>query len=172
MGILGDIEDFGSALVDGVTGDSSQPRFAPVPTPDGGPPGPVEPIHAAMPDASGSGQITVHRDVLRKIAGALHSHVAELDSAIQRVQNAGGRLSSLSGWSTGSAFGGNVQSACTGFGKVGAHTSNMQSNAARNLTDSALHYEDKESEITHKINSGPSAMLNASTGSISSAGRI
>ena len=148
MGILGDLEDFGKALADGVTGESPQPRFAPVPAAGGGPPGPVEPAHAAMPEASGSGQITVHRDVLRKVASALHSDVADLDAAIQRVQHAGSALASLSGWPTGSAFGGNVQNACAGFGKVGAHTSNAQSNAAKTLSDNASHYDDTESKNT------------------------
>lgn len=172
MGILGDIEDFGKAFVDGVTGDSSQPKFAPVPTVNGGPPGTVEPTRATMPDASGGGQITVHRDVLRKVASALHSDVAELDAAVQRVQNAASSLGSLSGWSTGAAFGGNVQNACTGFGQVGAHTSNTQSNAAKTLTDSASHYDDAESQNTQGINSGPGATLSASTGSVSSASGI
>ena len=103
----------------------------------------------------------MHRDVLRNIAGSMHSDVAELDAAITRVQNAGSSLGSFSGWSTGSAFGGNVMSACTGFGQVGANTSDTQSKAAKNLTDSASSYDDAESTNYQAINSGPAATLNA-----------
>jgi hypothetical protein len=172
MGILGDIESFGGAFVDGVTGQSPQPQFAPAPTVNGGPPGPVEATKWSAPDASGSGQITVHRDVLRNIAGSMHSDVAELDAAVTRVQNAGSSLGSFSGWSTGSAFGGNVMSACTGFGQVGANTSDTQSKAAKNLTDSASSYDDAESTNYQAINSGPAATLNASGGSVNAAGGI
>ena len=172
MGIIGDLENLGSAFVDGITGQSGQPQFAPVPSVSGGPPGPVEPATwNNPPDASGSGQITVHRDVLRSVAGRLHADVAELDAAVQRVRTAGSSLGSLSGWSTGSAFGGNVQNACTGFGQVGAHTSNTQSHAAKNLTDSASGYDEAETTNRQAI-SGVNSTLGSSAGSVSSASGI
>jgi hypothetical protein len=169
MGILGDIEDFGKAFVDGVTGTSAQPKFAPVPAVNGGPPGPVEPARWTAPDASGSGQITVHRDVLRKVASGIHSDVAELDAAVKKVQDAGNRLGSFSGWPTGSAFGGNVMNACDGFGQVGAHTSDTQTNAAKNLTDTASSYDEAESDSTHTIKSSPGSTIEASSSSVSKA---
>lgn len=170
MGILGDLENFGQAFVDGVTGDSPQPRYAPVPTVHGGPPAPVEVTSRwQAPDASGSGQITVHRDVLRSVAGNMHRDVADLDTAIKRVQNAGSRLGSLSGWSTGTAFGGNVMSACTGFGAVGAHTSDIQTTAAKTLTDSASSYDEAETTNTHTIKSGAGSTIDASSSSVNKA---
>lgn len=168
MGILGDLENFGEAFVDGVTGSSPQPQFAPVPSVNGAPPGPVEANTWNAPDASGSGHITVHRDVLRSIAHGIHSDVAELDSAVQRVQNAGNALSSFSGWSTGTAFGGNVTNACTGFGQVGAHTTNTQTTAAKNLTDSASSYDEAETTSRQAI-SGVHSHIDASGSSVSSA---
>lgn len=171
MGILGDLEDFGKAFVDGVTGASPQSHFAPVPTVNGGPPGQVEPNTWTAPDASGSGHITVHRDVLRSIAHGMHSDVAELDAAVQRVQSASGALGSLSGWSTGTAFGGNVSNACTGFGQVGAHTTHTQTTAAKNLTDSASSYDEAETTSRQAI-SGVHSHIDASGGSVSSASGI
>jgi hypothetical protein len=172
MGILGDLEDFGNALVDGITGDSPNPQFAAVPTVNGGPPGPVDAARWNAPDASGSGQITVHRDVLRKVATGIHSDVAELDAAIKQVQDAGSRLGSFSGWPTGSALGGNIMNACTGFGQVGAHTSDTQSNAAKTLTDSASSYDDAESTSTQAIKSSPGSMIDASRSSVNKASGI
>lgn len=172
MSILGDAEEFGGALVDGVTGHSSQPQFAAVPSAGSPPPPPVEPETASMPDASGSGHISVHRDVLRKIASALHSDVAELDAAIEAVKVAGSAIGSASGFPAGTAFFGNVQNACTGFGHVGAYASDTQTNAAKTLTDSASAYDDAEAQNTHGINSGPDSMVSASAGSVSSASGI
>lgn len=171
MGILGDLENFGEAFVDGVTGSSPQPQFAPVPSVNGDPPGPVEANTWTAPDASGSGHITVHRDVLRSIAHGIHSDVAELDSAVRRVQNAGNALSTFSGWSTGTAFGGNVANACTGFGQVGAHTTNTQTTAAKNLTDSASSYDEAETTSRQAI-SGVHSHIDASGSSVSSASGI
>lgn len=172
MGILGDFESLGSAFVDGITGGSGQPAYAPVPSVSSGPPGPVEPaVWNNPPDASGSGQITVHRDVLRSVATRMHADVAELDSAVQQVRSAGSSLGSFSGWSTGNAFGGNVQSACTGFGQVGASTSDAQSSAAKNLTDSASGYDEAESNSRQAVG-GVSSTLGSSAGSVSSASGI
>lgn len=172
MGILGDLEDMGKAFVDGVTGQSSQPQYAPVPTANGAPPGPVEAATWTAPDASGDGQITVHRDVLRKISGSMHNDVADLDTAAKKVQDAGNRLSTFSGWSTGAAFGGNVMGACNGFGQVGAAVSDTQTTAAKHLGDSASTYDEAESSTTQKIQSGPGATLNASGGSVQAANGI
>jgi hypothetical protein len=166
MGILGDIEGGAEAFVDGITGHSSTPHYAPVPTVDGAPPGPVEPHRWTAPDVGGSGQVTVHRDVLRKVASNMHSAVSDLDLAVANVKNTASSLG-FSGWPTGEAFGGNVRNICTGFGQVGAHTSDTQSNAAKNLTDTASTYDEKEASITQSVNSGPMSTLNASSGSVS-----
>lgn len=172
MGIIGDFESLGSAFVDGITGDSGQPQYAPSPAVGSAPPGPVEPAQTPpMPDASGSGQITVHRDVLRSVATRMHADVAELDAAVQQVRAAGSSLGSFSGWSTGSAFGGNVLSACSGFGQVGASTSDTQSTAAKNLTDSASGYDEAESKSRQAVG-GVNSTLDSSASSVSSASGI
>ncbi|MBO0804639.1 MAG: hypothetical protein J2P25_16385 [Nocardiopsaceae bacterium] len=153
MGILGDLENFGSSLVDGITGHSpQQPQDAPVPAVNTDPPGPVQAAQTpAMPDVSGGGQLMVHRDTLRQVASAMNHDVAELDAAVRQVQASGSCLGSF-GWSTGSAFAGNVQNACTGFGQVGAFTSDTQTGASKNLTDNASHYDDAESANTQSAN--------------------
>ncbi|MCL2584975.1 MAG: type VII secretion target [Streptosporangiales bacterium] len=154
MGIIGDIENPGQASA----GQSGQPEFAPAPSVNGGPAGPAEAAAwQTPPDASGSGQLTVHRDVLRSIASRMHSDVADLDAAVQRVRNAGASLGSFTGWTTGNAFGGNVASACAGFGQIGTHASDTHHEAAKSLTDTASSYDDTEaanSQAIRKLNSG------------------
>lgn len=145
MGIIGDAEEPGPASGGGDS-PSGHPQFAPVPSVNEGPAAPAEAATwQTPPDASGSGQLTVHRDVLRSVASRMHSDVADLDAAVRRVRNAGVSLGSFSGWTTGSAFSGNVASACAGFGRVGAHASDTHHEAAKSLTDTAASYDDTES---------------------------
>lgn len=162
--------DFFGALVDGITG-SSPPEAAPAPRVSGGPPGPVTAATWNAPDASGDGQFTVHRDVLNSVAHGMHSDVAELDAAVKRVQAASSGLGSLSGWSTGTAFGGNATSACHGFATVGTHAANTQTTAAKGLTDTAATYEEAETANRQAIG-GVGSQLDASGGSVYAAGGI
>lgn len=168
MGILGDVEELGGAFVDGVTGKSpSQPQYAPVPAAGEPPPGPVHPVTASMPDASGGGQFTVNRGALRKVAAALHNDVAELDAAIAQVKTAGSALGSGPAFATGTAFFSNVQNACNGFGEVGANTSDTQTTAAKTLTDNASSYEDTDSQNASNVSSSIGGTASASSSSVS-----
>lgn len=155
MGIIGDAEEPGPAAGHGGS-SSGEPRFTPAPSVSEGPAAQAEAATwPAPPDASGSGQLTVHRDVLRSVANRMHSDVAELDAAVQRVRNAGVSLGSFSGWPTGTAFGANVASACTGFAQIGVHASDTHHEAAKSLTDTASVYDDTEaanSQAIRKLN--------------------
>ena len=163
MGIIGDLENHGSAVTGGRTAESGQPQHAPAPSAAG-----AAATWNNPPDAGGGGQITVHRDVLRSIGDRMRGDVAELDAAVQRVRNAGSSLGSLSGWSTGNAFGGNVLSSCTGFGQLGAHASDTHNNAAKALMDAAATYEDAETASSQAAKRVLHA-LGATAGSLSAA---
>ena len=167
MSIFGDFVD---ALADGVTG-WSPPTAAPAPTVSSGPPGPVRPTAWTAPDASGDGQFTVHRDVLTTVSHGMHSDVAELDTAISAVRAASGGLSSLSGWSTGTAFGINATNACHGFASTGTQATDTQTSAAKNLADTASSYEEAETANRQSINVVGS-QLDGAGGSVSAAGGI
>lgn len=164
---IGDPLDLGNDVANAVFG-SAPPQFAPVPEAGGPPPGPVQRASWTAPSASGGGQITVDRSVLRSVAQGMHSDVADLDDAATRVQNAGSALGSFSGWSTGSAFGGNMSSACVGFSQVGTHTSDTLNGAAKNLTDSAATYDDTEAQNTQSIRRSAGSTISASGSSVSS----
>jgi hypothetical protein len=167
MSILG---DFFGAFADGVTGSSPQ-EAAPVPQVSGGPPRPVAPVTWTAPDASGTGQVTVHRDVLDSVSHGMRSDVAELDAAVRAMGAASDGLSSLSGWQTGSAFGGNVVHACRGFATAGTQTGDTQSSAAKTLADSASTYDEAETASRQAVN-GVRSQLDAAGGSVYSAGGI
>jgi hypothetical protein len=160
--------DFVNAFVDGVTGSSPQ-EGVPAPKISGGPPAPVAATTWTAPDAGGDGQFTVHRDVLTSVSRGMHSDVAELDAAIRGVQAASGGLSSLSGWSTGTAFGTNVANACHGFGTVGTQATDTQTSAAKGLADTASLYEEAETANRQAI-SGVGAQLDGAGGSVYAAG--
>jgi hypothetical protein len=137
-----------------------------------GPAGRTEPAAwTSTPDTGGSGQFSVSRDVLRSVAGRMRADVADLDAAVQRIRGAGSSLGSLSGWSTGNAFGGNVTNSCTGFGQLGAHTSDTQNSAAKALIDAAATYDDAESANSQAVK-GIHSALNSSAGSVPTASGI
>lgn len=165
---MSSLGDFVDAFVDGVTG-SSPPEAAPVPKVTGGPPPAVAATKWTAPDASGDGQFTVHRDVLTSVSRGMHSDVAELDAAIRGVQTAGGGLGSLSGWSTGTAFGTNVVNACHGFRTAGTQATDTQTSAAKGLADTASSYEEAETANRQAI-SGVGAQLDGAGGSVYAAG--
>lgn len=173
MGILGDVEELGGAFVDGVTGKSpKQPQYAPVPKPGNPPPPPVQPVTTTMPDASGSGQLSVNRAALRKVAAALHSDVADLDAAVAKVKSIGAGLGTGPNFPTGTAFFGNVQNICSGFGAVGENSTNTQTSAAKTLTSNAAAYDDTESSNAQSATTGIGATASASASSVNQASGI
>jgi hypothetical protein len=131
----------------------------------------VQPATWTAPDASGDGQFTVHRDVLTSVSHGMRSDVAELDAAISDVQAASSGLSSLSGWSTGTAFGINATNACHGFTTTGTQATDMQTSAAKNLADTASSYEEAETANRQAVN-GVGSQLDGAGGSVYAAGGI
>jgi hypothetical protein len=161
MSFFGDILTAGDAAIDAITGSSPSPATsAPVPAVPGGPPsaGPVPPWTA--PDASGSGQISVHRDVLRSVAKSMQSDLKDMDEVVAAAQGASGSAGSISGWSTGSAFSGNASNTCHAIAKAGTHAGNAQQAASKNLTDCASTYDAAESDNQQAI-SGVGTQPNA-----------
>jgi hypothetical protein len=151
--ILTPLKDAGEATYDAVTGSSpsSAATSAPVPTVDGGPPKAKAVLSWTAPDASGSGQISVHRDVLRSVAKSMQSDLKDMDTAVASAQTAGGDAGSIRGWSTGSAFSGNASNACHAITQVGAHVGNAQQTASKNVADCASTYDAAESDNQQAI---------------------
>lgn len=166
MGLFGDIltplKDAGEAAFDAVTGSSPSPAApaAPVPTVHGRPPS-ARPVSSwTAPDASGSGQISVHRDVLRSVARSMQSDVKDMDTAVAAARTASGDAGSIRGWSTGSAFSGNASNACHAIAQAGAHVGNAQQAASKNVADCASTYDAAESDNQQAI-SGVGTQPNA-----------
>jgi len=152
MSFFGDILTAGDAAIDAITGSSPSPATsAPVPAVPGGPPS-AKPVPSwTAPDASGSGQISVHRDVLRSVAKSMQSDLKDIDAVVAAAQGASGSAGSIGGWSTGNAFSGNASNACHAIAKAGTHAGNAQQAASKNLTDCASTYDAAESDNHHAI---------------------
>jgi hypothetical protein len=160
--ILTPLKDAGEAAFDAVTGSSpsSASTSAPVPTVPGGPPKARAVSSWSAPDASGSGQISVHRDVLRSVAKSMQSDLKDMDTAVAAARTAGGDAGSIRGWSTGTAFSGNASNACHAIAQVGAHVGNAQQTASKNVADCASTYDAAESDNQQAI-SGVGTQSNA-----------
>lgn len=167
MSVFGDFFD---AFVDGVTGSSPQEAAA-VPQVSKGPPGAVEPVTWKAPSANGAGQFSVHRDALESVSHGMRSDVSELDTAVSAVSKASGGLGSLSSWPTGKAFGINAANACHAFATTGTQAGDTQSDAAKNLADSASSYDEAESTNRQAVG-GVGSQLDAASGSVHAAGGI
>jgi hypothetical protein len=152
MSFFGDILTAGDAAIDAITGSSPSPATsAPVPAVPGGPPS-AKPVPSwTAPDASGSGQISVHRDVLRSVAKSMQSDLKDIDAVVAAAQGASGSAGSISGWSTGNAFSGNASNTCHAIAKAGTHAGNAQQAASKNLTDCASTYDAAESDNQQAI---------------------
>jgi hypothetical protein len=150
MSFLGDILTAGDAAIDAITGPSPA-TSASVPAVPGGPPTarPAPPWTA--PDASGSGQISVHRDVLRSVARSMQSDLKDMDTLVTAAQGASGSAGSISGWSTGKAFSGNASNACHAIAKAGQHAGSVQQAVSKKLTDCASTYDAAESDSQQAI---------------------
>jgi hypothetical protein len=178
MSIIGDIaapfKDAGEAAWDAMTGRSPAPTPAPAPVPtvSEGPPRPRPVSSWTAPDASGSGQISVHRDVLRSVARNMQSDLHDLDTAVTAVRAASGSAGSIRGWATGNAFSGNASNACHAIAQAGTQTGNMQQATSKNLTDSASTYDAAESDSRQAIISGVGTQLNAAGGSVAAASGV
>ncbi len=132
--------------------DGSSP--APVPS-VGSRPGRITGARAwTAPEASGHGQVTVHRDVLRAVAAGMRSDLRDLDGAVSRLDgvrhgegisitaNAG----LVAGWPTAVAFNGNASAAFTGIVRASQQTGTAHQDTSSRLAVSAATYEQSESD--------------------------
>ena len=147
--------------------DRLHPRLSAV---HGGPAAAPAPAAWSAPDASGSGQVTVHRDVLRTVAAAIRSDLQELDAAVSRLQSARASASLIQGWPTATAFSGNAANASVGVMQASDQTGNAHQAASKNLTDSAATYDGAESDNQRAVRS-VGAQLNAMSGTVAAAGK-
>jgi hypothetical protein len=163
MSFFGDIVTAGDAAINAMTGSSSTQTSAPVPTVPGGPPKAKPVSYWTAPDASGSGQFSVHRDVLRSVARSMQPGLKDIDTAVGAMQGIVGSAGSIRGWSTGNAFSGNASNAFHAIAQAGTHAGNAQQAASKNLIDSASTYDAAESDSQRAI-SGVGTQPNATSG--------
>lgn len=170
MSIIGDFEHI---VVGTVSASWDQSGSAPSPTVSSNSAllKPVEPASWTAPDASGSGQITVHRDALNSVATRMRSDVTDLDTAAGKIKGASGGWGSLTRWATGSGFSGNGTSGCDGFSQATTQLSDLHATMASNLADSASTYDQAESSSQQAVNN-VGGTLDASSASVTSAGQI
>lgn len=133
--------------------------------PDGSSPAPVPSVGSrprritaarawTAPDASGHGQVTVHRDVLRGAAAGMRSDLRDLDGAVRRLdgvrQDAGisitGNAGLVAGWPTAVAFNGNASAAFTGVVAASQQTGTAHQDTSSKLAVSAAAYDQSESD--------------------------
>jgi hypothetical protein len=128
--------------------------LAPVPS-VGSRPGTIARAGAwTAPDASGHGQVTVHRDVLRAVAADMRSDLQDLEGAVSRL--AGVRRGEgisvtanpglVTGWPTAVAFNGNASAAFTGIAAASQQTGTAHQDTSNRLATSAATYDESESD--------------------------
>jgi len=106
------------------------------------------------PDASGHGQVTVHRDVLRTVATGMRSDLRDLEGAVRRLDgirrgegiSITGNPGLVAGWPTAVAFNGNASAAFTGVMWASQQTGVAHQDTSRKLSVSAVTYDQSESD--------------------------
>jgi hypothetical protein len=96
-------------------------------------------------------RLTVHRDVLRAVAGRLRSDLAALDAAVTRVQAAGPGAASLAGWPAGEVFGDHVTAAHQATLDLARELADAHHAAAARLAASAASYDAAEADSTRAV---------------------
>ncbi len=139
-----------AGLADELDGSSS----APVPS-VGSRPGGIAGARAWIaPDASGHGQVTVHRDVLRGVAAGMRSDLQDLDGAVGGLDgirhgegiSITGNAGLVTGWPTAVAFNGNASAAFTGIVRASQQTATAHQGTSSRLATSAATYDQSESD--------------------------
>ena len=139
-----------AGLADELDGSSS----APVPS-VGSRPGRIAGARAWIaPDASGHGQVTVHRDVLRGVAAGMRSDLQDLDGAVGGLDgirhgegiSITGNAGLVTGWPTAVAFNGNASAAFTGIVRASQQTATAHQGTSSRLATSAATYDQSESD--------------------------
>lgn len=106
------------------------------------------------PDASGHGQVTVHRDVLRGVAAGMRSDLQDLDGTVSRLDGVRhgegisitGNAGLVTGWPTAVAFNGNASAAFTGIVRASQQTGTAHQDTSSRLATSAATYDQSESD--------------------------
>jgi hypothetical protein len=163
--VEGAVAGAGESVTRPLTGSSAS---AAVPRVHGGPAHAPAPARWLAPDASGSGQVTVHRDVLRAVAAAMRSDLQELDKAVRRLPPAGA-TSLVQGWPIAIAFSGNAANASVLVTRASNQRGIAHLAASKNLIDTATTYDGAESDSQRAVGS-VSALLNAMSGTLAAAG--
>lgn len=122
----------------------------PVPEIHHGPPARKEPHKWPLHEHSGhGGHLHVHTNVLRQTGAAMRGpDMYELNDALRTLQHAAPDLGSLSEWSTGSGFTGNVTAAREGFSTAAGDAGQVNGSAAKKLMDTADDYDEVEATNT------------------------
>jgi hypothetical protein len=146
MSIISDVLAAGQGIVDTLAGESSQESAAPTPAVSGGPRKVDGPSRWQAPDASGNGEVRVHRDVLRSVATAMRSDLKDLDTAVSGLGQIHGATTSLARWTTGSAFNVNADNAQAGVVESSEVTATNHQAGSKKLSDSAQNYDQAETD--------------------------
>jgi len=130
----------------------------PVPSNHHGPAARKEPHKWPLHEHTGHGDhIHVHTDVLRETGAAMRGpDMYELNDALRTLRHSAPALGSLSKWSTGSGFVGNVTAARDGFGAAAGQAGQVNGSAAKKLMDTADDYDEADSKIIRKLKKHPS----------------
>ncbi len=145
------------ALIGSETGlanelDGSSP--APIPS-VGSRPGRIADARSwTAPDASGHGQVAVHRDALRGVAAGMRLDLQDLEGAVSRlngVRHGGGvsitaNTGLIAGWPTAVGFNGNASAAFSGIVLASQQTGTTHLDTSGRLTSSAAAYDQSESD--------------------------
>ena len=108
----------------------------------------------SAPDASGHGQVSVHRDVLRGVATGMRSDLKDLDGAVSRLAGARhgagvaitGSAGLIAGWPTATAFNGNASAAFAGVMAASQQSGTAHEDTSSKLATSAAAYDQSESD--------------------------
>jgi len=119
---FGDVVQALIGAVPGLSAELDGSVYAPVPTVGSRPPAITGTRTWSPPNASGRGQVSVHRDVLRSVAVGMRSDLADLDGAVSGLNgirrgegiSITANTGLIAGWPTAVAFNGNASAALTG----------------------------------------------------------
>ena len=146
QGLIGSVP----GLADVLDGTSA----APVPSVGSRPARIAGPRTWSAPNASGHGQVSVHRDTLRGVATGMRSDLKDLDGSVSRLAGArhgsgvaiAGSAGLIAGWPTAVAFNGNASAAMTGVMAASQQSGTAHEDTSSKLATSAAAYDQSESD--------------------------
>ena len=161
MSAFGDVVQALIGAVPGLSAELDGSVYAPVPAVGSRPPAITGPRTWSPPNASGRGQVSVHRDVLRSVAVGMRSDLADLDGAVSGLNgirrgegiSITANTGLIAGWPTAGAFNGNASAALTGVMQASQQTGTAHQAASSGLTTSAAAYDQSESDNQRAVRS-------------------